>query len=88
MPPRYQFIADAEVVEVGSGIKLKAKTGDLSIGGCFLDVLNPSPEGTEIQVTIFRENAKFSDLAAYYLCSLIWVWVSFSQVCCRPRSQF
>jgi len=60
--PRYQFIADAEVVEVGSGIKLKAKTGDLSIGGCFLDVLNPSPEGTEIQVTIFRENAKFSGL--------------------------
>ncbi len=40
----------------------KAKTGDLSIGGCFLDVLNPSPEGTEIQVTIFRENTKFSGL--------------------------
>jgi len=58
--PRYQFIADAEVVEVGSGIKLKAKTGDLSIGGCFLDMLNPPPEGTEIQVTIFRENTKFT----------------------------
>ena len=58
--PRYQFIADAEVVEVESGTKLKAKTGDLSIGGCFLDTLNPSPEGTEIQVTIWRGNTKFA----------------------------
>lgn len=60
--PRYQFIADAEVVEVESGAKLKAKTGDLSIGGCFLDTLNPSPIGTEIRVTILRENTKFTGL--------------------------
>jgi len=58
--PRYQFIADAEVVEVESGTKLKAKTGDLSIGGCFLDTLNPSPEGTEIRVTIWRGNTTFA----------------------------
>ena len=60
--PRYQFIADAEVVEIESGAKFRAKTGDLSIGGCFLDLLNPSPEGTEIRVTILRENAKFTGL--------------------------
>ena len=61
--PRYQFIADAEVVEVGSGTRFTAKTGDLSVGGCFLDMLNPSSEGTEIQVTIFRANARFTALA-------------------------
>ena len=60
--PRYQFIADAEVVEIESGTKLKAKTGDLSVGGCFLDMLNPSPEGTEIRVTISRQNSKFTGL--------------------------
>ena len=60
--PRYQFIADAEVVEIESGTSLKVKTGDLSIGGCFLDMLNPSPEGTEIRVTIFRTNSTFSAL--------------------------
>ena len=60
--PRYQYIADAEVVEIESGTKLNAKTGDLSIGGCFLDMLNPSPEGTEIRVTISRGNSKFTAL--------------------------
>jgi hypothetical protein len=60
--PRYQFIADAEVVEIESGTTLKAKTGDLSIGGCFLDMLNPSPEGTEIRVTISRGNSTFTGL--------------------------
>jgi len=55
--PRYPFIADAEVVEIASDTKLSAKTGDLSIGGCFLDMLNPSPVGTEIQVRISHVNA-------------------------------
>lgn len=60
--PRYQFIADAEVCELDSGTKLKAKTGDLSLGGCFLDMLNPSPEGTEIRVTVFRGTTSFVGL--------------------------
>jgi hypothetical protein len=54
--PRYQFIAEAEVTELASGMKFKARTGDLSKGGCFLDMLNPTPEGSEILVTIFRES--------------------------------
>jgi hypothetical protein len=53
---RYQFIAEAEVTELKAGMKFKAKTGDLSIGGCFLSMLNPPAEGTEILVTIFRES--------------------------------
>jgi len=60
--PRYQFIAEAELVEIESGTRLKARTGDLSIGGCFLETLNPSPEGTEIQVTILQGTTKFTGL--------------------------
>jgi hypothetical protein len=58
--PRYQFIADAEVTDVESGAKSKVKTGDLSIGGCFLRVLNPPAEGTEMRVTIFRAGDAFT----------------------------
>jgi hypothetical protein len=58
--PRYQFIADAEVTEIASGMKFSAETGDLSIGGCFLDMLNPSPEGTEIQVRISHADTTFT----------------------------
>jgi len=53
--PRYQLIAEAEVREIDSNTLHKAKTGDLSVGGCFLDMLNPSPKDTVVRVTIFRE---------------------------------
>src|SRR3989441_12501136 len=58
--PRFAIIADAEVTEITSGTKLSAKTSDLSVGGCFLDMLNPSPEGTEIAVRISHADATFS----------------------------
>ena len=58
--PRYPIIADAEVTEIVNETKLSAKTSDLSVGGCFLDMLNPSPEGTEIVVKISRADSTFT----------------------------
>ena len=58
--PRYPLIADAEVTEIATDTKLSAKTSDLSAGGCFLDMLNPSPEGTEIVVRISHGDATFA----------------------------
>src|SRR5260370_33079869 len=60
--PRYPIIADAEVTEIASDTELRAKTSDLSAGGCFLDMLNPSPEGTEILVRISHANTTFTAL--------------------------
>jgi hypothetical protein len=57
---RYPFIAEAEVTEIASDTKLSARTSDLSSGGCFLDMLNPSPEGTEIRVRISHASATFT----------------------------
>jgi hypothetical protein len=60
--PRYQFVAEAEVTEILSDSHLIAKTSDLSIGGCFIDTLNPSPEGTDVRVRISHEGATFRTL--------------------------
>jgi PilZ domain len=57
--PRYPFIAEAEVTEISSDTRLVAKTSDLSISGCFLDMLNPSPQGTDVRVKISHENTTF-----------------------------
>jgi PilZ domain len=62
--PRYPFIADAEVTEILSDTRLQARTSDLSIGGCFLDMLNPSPEGTEIRVRISHGSTTFAALGS------------------------
>jgi hypothetical protein len=58
--PRYPIIADAEITEIASETKLSARTSDLSVGGCFLDMMNPSPEGTEIAVRISRGDTTFT----------------------------
>ena len=60
--PRYPFIAEAEVTEISSDTKLVATTSDLSISGCFLGMLNPSPPGTDVRVKIFHENTTFMAL--------------------------
>ena len=58
--PRYPIIADAEVTEIASETKLSARTSDLGAGGCCLDMLNPSPEGTEIVVRISHGDGTFA----------------------------
>jgi len=58
--PRYRFIADVELIDAASDAQLKARTTDLSIGGCFLDMLNPSPKGTELRVTISHAGSTFT----------------------------
>src|SRR6266404_3230401 len=58
--PRYPIIAHAEITEIASETKLSARTSDLSAGGCFLDMINPSPEGTEIVVRISRADTTFT----------------------------
>jgi len=60
--PRYRFIADTEITEIASNTRLGARSSDLSMGGCFLDMLNPPPEGTEILVTVQHASASFSAL--------------------------
>src|SRR5260370_29773709 len=59
---RDPIIADAEVTEIASDTKLSAKTSDLSAGGCFLDMLTTSSEGTEIRVRIFHADTTFTAL--------------------------
>jgi hypothetical protein len=58
--PRYAFIADAEVTEIITDARHKAKTGDISLSGCFLEMMSPSLEGTEIRVRIFHEDTAFT----------------------------
>jgi hypothetical protein len=72
--PRYPFIAEAEVIEIASDTKFKATTSDLSFGGCFLDMLNPSPEGTEIQVRISQASTTFTAAVEWYLSFPTWGW--------------
>lgn len=61
--PRVPFIASAEVIDVETLVRLRARTGDLSRHGCYIDMVNPLPLGTTVQVEIAHGERTFSATA-------------------------
>lgn len=57
--PRYPFIASAELLEANSGSRMSTRISDLSFGGCYVDTINPLPDGTVVQLKIFTETHLF-----------------------------
>ncbi len=78
---RYPFIASAEVTEVESGAKFSARTSDISRTGCYIDMLNPSPQGTQILVVITNGGEVFETTArVVYTVPGLGMGVSFLRV--------
>ncbi len=53
--PRYSLVASAEVTDVRSGARLSARISELSLKGCYVDTLNPFPEGTIVKLRILSD---------------------------------
>ena len=58
--PRYPFFAAAELTESTSGARLEAATSDLGSNGCYLDTMNPLPQGTIINIQITYQGHVFA----------------------------
>jgi hypothetical protein len=50
--PRYAFIASAELLEPKTEVRIATRVSELSIHGCYLDMLNPFPVDTLALVKI------------------------------------
>src|SRR5271156_6613535 len=57
--PRYPFIASAELLEENSGARMNSRISDLSWNGCYVDTVNPLPDGTLVRLRIFTESHSF-----------------------------
>jgi hypothetical protein len=57
--PRFPFIASAELLEENSGSRMSTRISDLSFGGCYVDTVNPLPDGTSVQLKIFTATLSF-----------------------------
>lgn len=57
--PRYPFIASAELLEANSGSRMSTRISDLSLGGCYVDTINPLPDGTTVHLKIFTKTHSF-----------------------------
>jgi hypothetical protein len=70
--PRVPFIASAHVTELDTEVRLSARTGDLSSNGCYVDMINPLPQGTTLKVVIEHGQQIFTAMAGviYSQCPL------------------
>jgi len=57
--PRYSFIASAELIEEKADVRIASRVSELSLHGCYLDMMNPFPTGTMVLVKITAGDAFF-----------------------------
>jgi hypothetical protein len=60
---RYPFAADAEVLDLESGIRSGGITSDLSLGGCFVCTSKPLAVKSRTRVTLTRKGESVEALA-------------------------
>ena len=78
--PRYQLIAEAEIIELRSRVRLNAKTSDVSLLGCFMNAERSLPTGTTIQVELKRHDMTFTSLGVIARAQPMGMGVSFSNI--------
>jgi hypothetical protein len=57
--PRYGLIAQTDLVEPLSGLHISGRISEVSLKGCYVDVLNTLPTQTVIEVRISRDQGTF-----------------------------
>lgn len=55
--PRYMFFAAAELLEEKSDVRVASRVSELSLHGCYLDMMNPFPAETGVQLKIWTEES-------------------------------
>jgi hypothetical protein len=65
---RCPLVASAQVTELRTGAVLSARISELAVGGCYVDALNPFPEGTLVALRIIRDQGIFETNARVVYC--------------------
>jgi hypothetical protein len=56
--PRLKCASSVEVYPTGESAPIRTRTADLSLWGCFLEMPNPLPKGTQIRVALWVKEFK------------------------------
>jgi hypothetical protein len=82
--PRYPFIATAEVRDQSSQASISTRVTELSLHGCYLDMPNPLPKDTQINIKIYSDGKFFESTGTIvYAQPALGVGVTFREV--RPQ---
>lgn len=84
--PRYPLVLAAEVVEMPRGARLNARTSDVSQTGCYIDTLNPVPQGSKIRLRLTHDDEVFEAIGRIvYVSYGLGMGVVFTEV--TPEQQ-
>lgn len=50
--PRYRCPGEVEAVDLATNTKARGMVSDISLGGCYMDVVSPLASGTEVQIRV------------------------------------
>lgn len=56
--PRFKTVNSVEIHPEGQLAPIRARTADLSVGGCFIEMPNPLPRGTQMRIGIWVKDTK------------------------------
>ncbi len=79
--PRYIFIASAELYDEASDVRVASRVSELSLHGCYLDMMNPFPTGTLVLLKVFAGEMTFQAKAKIvYFTPNVGAGVAFLEV--------
>jgi hypothetical protein len=85
--PRYIFIASAELYEETSDVRVASRVSELSLHGCYLDMMNPFPTRTIVLLKIFAGDLTFQSKArVVYFTPNVGAGVTFLDV--EPKYEY
>jgi hypothetical protein len=61
--PRYVLVAAVDILDPVANIRLFGRTAEISQNGCYVDILNPLPKNSVIQLFIRRDGGTFETWA-------------------------
>jgi hypothetical protein len=84
---RCPLVASVEVTDARSGARLSARISELGLGGCYVDALNPFPEGTLVGLRILRDQGVFETKAKVVYCDMRFgMGLAFTDIMPEQRS--
>lgn len=85
--PRYQMVLAADVVELPRGARLSARTSDISRTGCYIDTLNPVPQGSKVRLRITHNDENFEAIGrVVYVSYGLGMGVAFVEVSAEQQA--
>jgi PilZ domain len=85
--PRFPFIAVAEIAHTESGGNFNCRVSELSLNGCYVDMLNALPIGSEVRMKISSESECFeANAKVIYAHPNLGMGLAFEQVSLKSQT--